>query len=175
MRPEHKNFLTIIIVTIFVYFTFLLFYGQIFFDFLTEFVAGVLGILIGFSLDRYIALWKKVRISKQIINSLLVELNNNLDLVRKMKAEIKPERIGYFELFQTNAWDMFSSRLELDNIEILFDLGSVYHRFQLFNEGMKLESLGGELSSVLERTPDFFDRLEKDLKNIIERLNSLKI
>ena len=160
---------------LFVYVYIFLFLPSIFMDFLAEFIAGFLGILIGFSLDRYIDLWKKAKISKQVKNHLFVELNNNLDLVKEIKPIFEPEKIPYFILFQTNAWNIFSSRLESDNIEILFDLASIYHEFQLFNEGMKNEGTGGGISSILERKPNFLEQLQKDLESIIDRLGSLKV
>lgn len=171
----YRVFIFTMLAMVCVYFVVYFLFPSIFPDFLASFTAGFLGILIGFGLDRHIELRIKNRITKQIVNSLLVELNNNLDSVKELKSVTKPQDIRYFELLQTNAWDMFSSRLELDNTEVLFDLGSVYHRLHFFNEGMKLESLGGELTMILERTPNFLEQLEKDLGSIIGRLDSVKI
>jgi len=174
LRTENKIFIMIIVTTAFIYFFFMLFYGQIFFNFLTEFTAGVLGILIGFSLDRYIELWKKVRVSRQIVNQILVELNDNLELVSDFKVRWEREHY-FFGLFQTSIWNMLSSRLEIDDIEILFELGSLYHRFELLNEAIRLEAVGGQLSTHLKEKPKFLDELEKDLDTVIETLNHLRI
>lgn len=176
LRTEDKILLFAMVIMMSLYLFFLFFLPSIFPSFLAEFTAGFLGIVIGFTLDRYLELRKKIRITKQIIDNLLVELYDNLDLVKKIKPEIKPDRtIFHFELCKTSAWDMFGSRLELDNIEVLFELGSAYHRMQLFNEGMRLEHISNALSRLIQRNPNFLDKLEKDLETIIEALENLKI
>jgi len=188
LRIEHKIFLLVVGGIGFFYCYIYIFMRSIIFQFLAEFTAGFLGILIGFSLDRYVELGKKVRISKQIINSLLAELNSNLNSVKKFKSEIKIPRsyrispssplgyrLSFFGLFQTSAWNIFSSRLELEAVETLFELGAIYHKFQLFNEAMKNESTGGTLVIFLRKNPKFLEKLEKDLEKIIELLNSLEL
>jgi len=173
---------------IFFYFYFYFFLPSVFYAYLTEFTAGFIGILIGFGLDRQIELWKKIRISKQIINNLLVELNNDLDLIKRFKSEIKipkyhrispssplGQRIKVFDLFQTSAWNILSSRLELDAIEVLYDLGAIYHRFELFNEAIKNESTGGTLEILLRRNRNFLEELENDLEEIIKTLDGLRV
>lgn len=174
---------------VFFYVLILVFLPSIKEAFLAEFFAGFLGILIAFYLDRQIELRKTAKTSKQIINSLLVELHYNLDLVKRFQSEIRiptyhrispssphGSGIDVFDLFQTNAWNIFSSRLELDAVEILYDLGAIYHRLELFNEAMKIESIGERrLSALLKRKPKFLRHLEEDLKEIIERLDSLRV
>lgn len=188
LRFEQKTLLIVVGTMVFFYAYIFVFLQLIFLQFLAEFTAGFLGILIGFYLNRQNELRKKIRISKQIINSLLVELNNNLDSVKKFKSEIKlPKhfrispslplgyRLNFFGLFQTSAWNIFSSRLELGAVETLFKLAAIYHKFELFNEAMKNEPTGGTLVIVLRNNPKFFEELEKDLEEIIKVLDSLKI
>jgi hypothetical protein len=178
LRAEDKIFLVIIGALVFFYVYIYIFLNLIFFQFLAEFTAGFLGILVGFSIDRYRELWAKNKITRQITNSLLVELNNNLDLVKEFITRIKPSfeyKIDFFNLFQTNAWNMFSSRLELDKIEVLYDLGAIYYKFELFNSAMKNQSIGGELTVLIEQHPKFLEELEKDIEEIITNLNGLKI
>jgi len=179
LRFEQKLFLIVVGGMVFFYAYVYVFLQLIFLQFLAEFTAGFLGILIGFYLDRQNELRKRIGISKQIINSLLVELHYNLDLTRELKPDIMQGRkqgtILAFDLFQTSAWNTFSSRLEVDAIEILFELGAIYHRFELFNEAIKLEGVGNQLSTLLERKPKFLEQLEKDLEEIIKLLNNLRI
>jgi len=185
LRFEDKLFLVIAVGLIFSFVYIYRFLSPFFLDFVIRFTVGFLGILIGFYFDRQIELRKKIRISRQITNSLLVELNNNLDLVKQFKSEIKlptyhrPSSSGYsirfFNLFQTSAWTMFSSRLELDAIEVLYELGATYHKFGLFNEAVKNEPTGFTLETFLREKPKFLEKLEKELEEIISVLESLRI
>jgi hypothetical protein len=150
--------------------------------FVAEFFAGFSGILIAFYLDRMIEHSKSVKISKQIIDSILLELHLGRSLINQIETEIEadnskgyPLPIGFFHLFQTNAWKTFSSRLELDDIELLYELGTIYHGFELFNEAMKLESEGNELSNFLKNNPAFLEGLQKDIDTAIDSLEKLKI
>ena len=138
--------------------------------------------IIAFYLDRMIEQRKSIRISKQIIESILIELHLGWSLINQIETEIEtgnskgyPLAIGFFHLFQTTAWRTFSSRLELDNIDLLYDLGTVYHRFELFNEAMKLESKGNELSNFLRSNPKFLEELQQDLDGTIDNLKRLKM
>jgi len=183
IRYEHRMFIIILGVTIFGYYLFWRFYERsVFLDFLIQFTAGVDGILIGFSLERYVELYKRIRISEHILDNILVELHYNLDLVKNIKPIIQHTsdgrvlvNIDFFDLFQTNVWDMFSSRLELKDIEILFDLGRLYHNLKLFNEGMRLESMGGELTAILQRNPKFLEYIEDEIKGVIYRIENVKL
>ncbi|MDH5771383.1 MAG: hypothetical protein OEZ25_08880, partial [Candidatus Bathyarchaeota archaeon] len=76
---------------------------------------------------------------------------------------------------QTSAWNILSSRLELDAIEVLYDLGAIYHRFELFNEAIKNESTGGTLEILLRRNRNFLEELENDLEEIIKTLDGLRV
>jgi len=188
LRFENRVFLIIVVSLLGFFILFHVFFPSIEEAFIAEFFAGFLGILIAFYLDRQIELRKNSKISKQILNSLFVESQSNLDLDRQFQSEIKIPKyhriapsspygagIEVFSLFQTNAWDTFSSRLELDDIEILYDLGIVYHRLKLFNEAMKIESIGERrLSYLLRKNPDFLTKLEEDLEGLIKRLSNLK-
>ena len=189
LKYENRIFLMMTAFVFAFYVIILIFLPSIKDAFLAEFFAGFLGILIAFYLDRQIGLRKKAKTSKQIINSLLVELSYDLNLVKKFQSEIKipthhrispssphGSGIDVFDLFQTNAWNIFSSRLELGAVEILYDLATIYHRLELFNEAMKIESIGERrLSTLLKRKPKFLGELEKDLEGIIERLDSSRI
>ena len=79
--------------------------------------------------------------------------------------------IENFNLFQTSAWDIFSSKLKMEKVEVLYELGSVCHRFEVFNAAMKLESTSGELSSLLREEPKFIEDLNTDLEALITILN----
>lgn len=168
---------------------FQLLFPSILSTFYAEFVAGVLGILIGLSFERS---WerhkeqqKKQTLTKQIIDRLTMELHGNLLLIEENKSKIKPSDIvvsssshpfgypiPYFFLFKTSVWDMFKSEFELDPLDLVFDLTDLYHDLNLFNEAMKNESYG-VLSNFLRRNPNFLEQLDKELKMIVNALESI--
>jgi hypothetical protein len=118
---------------------------------------------------------KSNRVTKQIIKVILTELDYNWDLAKRLDTKYvakyaEPQPISSFDLFQESSWKLFSSRLELDDVEVLYRLGTVYHRFERFNEAMKLESLGGECSTILREDSNFLKKLAEDIEGVIEEL-----
>jgi hypothetical protein len=172
---QNKLFLLIVSSVIILYFITWYSFPSARETFAVEFYAGFLGILIAFYLDRSIEQRKSDKINKQIISSLIEELNNNLNLI-KTYPKLNP-RTNFlsesFCLFQTSAWEMFSSKLELDSIKILFDLGTIYHKFETLNEAMKLESEGNELTNLLGKNPRYMEELSKRVKEIIQQLETI--
>lgn len=82
--------------------------------------------------------------------------------------------IQFFSFFQTNIWDTFSSRLDLDEIELLYDLGSFYHNLTVFNEAVRIESTGERrLSFLLQKHPNFLNEIEQEIKELISKLESI--
>ena len=116
LRAEDKSFWSILGFTVIIYFVFLCFLGSLFPSFLTEFTAGVLGILIGFGLDRRIDAWKNERDKKD----LLSDLRNELE-------EIKDKLKGVHLLYP-DIWDsaISSGQIRLLNSEQVRKLASVY-------------------------------------------------
>ena len=78
-----------------------------------------------------------------------------------------------FDLFQTTSWDMWNDRIDLDELEIMFELSNVYHKLHLFNEAKKLEKVTGGLSQVFRRYPMFYFDLKKDLNGVISSLEKV--
>jgi hypothetical protein len=87
-------------------------------SFITEYLAGILGVFSAFYLDRTNESKRNRELSEKIVNNLIVELNNNLDilnLLSKMPSEKKKKR---FITFQTTVWEMHKESLEFDNMDI---------------------------------------------------------
>ena len=106
---------------------------------------------------------------------ILAELEYNLVLVKTFKVRTKvpapKDHVdNVFDLFQTSAWNMFCSRVEMENIEILYQLGATYHRLQLFNEAMKNESTGRALAILLGANRKFLEEIERDIESLTRRL-----
>lgn len=175
---KYTGIIIITLASIVLVFYILIVFPSIFNAFLAEYFAGLLGILLAFGLNREIEKGKRLKISEQIRDNLIVELEGNLVLVRRFKKEIIPQTINkrlifaipFFNLFQVSAWNMFSTRLEQEDITILSELGVTYHKLGLFNEAMKTEATGFSLAEVLEDNPKFLAELEKDIVETIDKL-----
>jgi hypothetical protein len=178
LRLEHKIFLFIIGAVVVLYFLFYFLLPSIFLDFLAKFIAGFMGILIGFGLDRQIELWKRIRASKQIINSFVNELKRNRAFCEKYRNLVIAPAQGntvenFFDLFQTSTWDMFCSRLEMEDINIQYKLGELYHKLQLFNLAtINNNDIQRTLGILLERDPKFLLDLEQELGSLVKALEN---
>jgi uncharacterized protein YfkK (UPF0435 family) len=149
-----------------------------FVDFVTKFIAGFLGVLIGFSLDRQLELYRKSVSSKQIIRSFLTELEYNQAFCRKYKDRVVAPAHGntvenFFDLFQISTWGMFCSRLEMENINVQYKIGEIYHKLQLFNAAtVNNNEIQRTLGILLERDPKYLHDLEQELKDLVEALKN---
>jgi hypothetical protein len=137
-----------------------------------------MGILIGFGLDRQIELWKRIRASKQIINSFVNELKRNRAFCEEYKNLVIAPAHGntvenFFDLFQVSTWDMFCSRLEMEDINIQYKLGELYHKLQLFNLAtINNNDIQRTLGILLEKDPKFLLNLEQELSSLVEALEN---
>jgi hypothetical protein len=147
-------------------------------DFLAKFFAGLLGVFIGFALDRRIEHEKKVKASEQIINGFLTELDNNRAFCKKYKDRVVAPAHGnfvedFFDLFQTSTWDMFCSRLEMEDINVQYKLGEIYHRLQLFNLATTNNNeIQRTLGILLEDNPKYLHNLEEELGDLLKTLRN---
>jgi len=131
LSPEDKTFLSIIIVTILVYFMFLVLYSATtFLNFLTSFVAGILGILIGFGLDRKIEQIKNNRIKRDYLTLIHYELE---EIKGKIYPQVKSVNMLYPEI-----WDSLISSgiIRLLSSEQVTKLSKVYR----FIKGTQFEA-----------------------------------
>lgn len=177
LKSEHKVFLIVLGGTTIIYLSFFLFSRDLFPDFVTKLLAGFLGVLLGFALDRQIELWKRVDNFTQIMNSFLDELGYNLEFCRRYKEKIVAPAQGkqvenFFDLFQTSIWNMFCSRLELEDVKIQYRLGEIYHNLELFNEATRNEGTQKALSVLLQRNPKYLHGLEQDLDGMTKTLRN---
>lgn len=131
LTPEDKTLLSVIMVTLFVYFVFFFFYSATtFLGFLTSFVAGVLGILIGFGLDRKIEQRKNNRIKRDFLPLIHYELT-------EIKGKIYPQTETVNMLYP-EIWDSLISSgvIRLLSSEQVTKLSKVYR----FIKGTQFEA-----------------------------------
>jgi hypothetical protein len=103
---------------IFIFHTFTLYL-----PFITEFIAGLLGVFIAFSLDRYIDLWKNENERKKLLLDLRLELDT-------ITEQIKPllNRLDLPVIFYSDIWDsaISSGQLRLLSSEQLMQFSRLY-------------------------------------------------
>lgn len=120
-EPEDRSLLIVLVGTVVVFLVFLVFYFYtVFTDFLASWVAGLLGILTGFALDRRIEQTKEVRVK----NDFLALMHNEL---KEIKGEIPPQTNTPLMLYP-EVWDSFvsSGLMRMLSAEQVTKLSSVY-------------------------------------------------
>jgi hypothetical protein len=121
LKPEDKILIMVSVCATFIYFIFFFFYSSaIFFSFLTSWSAGILGILIGFALDRKIEQIKDNRVKRVFLNLVHDELN-------EIKSAIYPQTKDVC-LYSPDIWDSIISSgvIRLFNSEQVNKLSNVY-------------------------------------------------
>jgi hypothetical protein len=118
VKVEDRSFWNIIGFTVIIYLFFVFFLGSP--SFLSELFAGVLGILIGFGLDRRIDARKDERDKKELLRDLRDELEET-------KRKIFPQTESVLMLYP-EAWDSATSsgRIRVLNSEQVRKLSTVY-------------------------------------------------
>lgn len=175
---EHFSLVIMIVALLILPLLFAVILPLYFVDFETKFIAGFLGVLIGFVLDRQLELYRKIVRSKQIVKSFLTELEYNQAFCRKYKDLVVAPAHGntvenFFDLFQTSTWDMFCSRLEMEKTDVQYKIGEIYHKLQLFNSAtVNNNEIQRTLGILLERNPKYLHSLEQELKDLVETLKS---
>ena len=121
MRYENKIFLIIVGAVAFFYAYIFIFLQSIFLQFLAEFTAGFLGILIGFSIERYRESGKKNQDRKDLLRDLHDELE-----------EIKGKLTGKAFMLYPDIWDsaISSGQIRLLNSEQVTKLAKVYRQIK---------------------------------------------
>ena len=121
MTPEDKTLLSVITVTLFIYFMFFFFYSATtFLSFLTSLSAGILGILIGFALDRKIERIKHNRVKRDFLTLIHDELT-------EIKGKISPQTKSVLMVYP-DVWDSLISSgvIRLLSSEQVTRLSKVY-------------------------------------------------
>lgn len=155
-RLEMTIFATILLSTIGAYFLFMLFYEKnVFFDFVTQFTAGLFGILLGFSLGMFAEKFKDNEVKQDFLNLIHEELN-------EIRGLIYPQ-VNAVNLLYTDIWDsaISSGVIRLLTTDQVTKLPKVY-------KGIKGASYEAEWVrrdfEELESTPES----QADMKTCIE-------
>jgi len=125
LKPEDKILIVVSVCAMFIYFVFLFFYSSaIFFSFLTSWSAGILGILIGFALDRKIEQIKDNRVKKDFLKLIYGELT-------EIRGKIPPQSQSVLMLYP-EVWDSLISSgvIRLLSSEQVTKLSKIYRNIK---------------------------------------------
>lgn len=178
-KTENAFLLTITGFTIIVYSVFLTFYGEfVFLGFLTEFTAGMLGVLWAFSIERHRRLGKENRDRKDLLDDLRAELEE-IKQTTSGKKDTRRQRLF------PDVWEsgVSSGQLRLLSSEQVKKLSKVYRYVKdLDNERRRVrdaeeewEGMGRHLREDVykkryERLSVRLNIEENDLRKMIEEI-----
>lgn len=117
-------------------------------SYLSEFLAGFFGIIIGFTVERITRLKNENLISERVKQNLIKELGSNKEILQDFSTSTDK---GRFKLLMTTSWDMFKEQFSFKNLDVYFEIGDLYHDFIEFNSSM---NYCGDLRGVEIRMGD---------------------
>jgi hypothetical protein len=139
-------------------------------------IAGLFGIIIGFWLNESVRINRRKEQAKQLLKAIEEELEYNSKIASSIENDMEKENVT-FQIFKTNIWESFGSRLELiGNLKLVIRLSVLYHRLLNIANAIRynineIKEKGAEevLTYVLDEEP-----LEgiKQIRNEISSLTS---
>jgi len=182
MEKETRMLLLVFVVSLVTYFAFLFGYGwNAFLAFLTSFAAGVLGILLGFALDRAMEKQKDNEVRRAFLALIHDELT-------EIKGKIPPQTTGVYMLYP-EVWDSLvaSGIIRLLSSEQVTKLTKVYRNVkgtqyeaewvrravEEFNnvpesENQKREWLKNRYNELWNRHLERGNELTKEIENLLK-------
>ena len=137
---------------------------DIFSNYFSEMIAGIIGIMYGFSLQKKSEEAEEKEMMDLIQQNMIVELYENLDIIQNIQAI---DLDNSYIQFKVTVWELFQNRLKFDSLDIMFEIGSLYHRFTMFNNCMNFKGSTFEISGLFINYPNFLDILQNDINAII--------
>jgi len=137
-------------------------------SYITEFMAGLAGVTIGFLINSISQLKNENVLSQRVRKGLIKELETNKKILEDLKRNLLSER---FVQFQTTIWDMFKEKLTFDDVDLYFRLGNLYHGFIEFNNNISLYGIVAEAKSRMRRdSSKLFNDMIKEIDDILPLL-----
>jgi len=146
-------------------------------QFVAEFLAGLLGITLGFMINRIYESSRQKNRNFVILLTLESELNYNLGELSILEGRIDSGE--WFTQLKNTTWNMFCSQLSSFNeVLVVIDISNIYSDINHLNESMKKAQDIDQLRSIYSNYPphieieEYLDELKKSilycLSNIIE-------
>ncbi len=168
-REIEKEWTDIVFFGSFIFACFIVFYPSWAFSYLTEFLAGFLGVLGAFTLQKKQERKNQEDISDLLINNLIIELNENLDLVKSIQQDTDKGRVV---LFRTASWEMFKEKTIFSTLDVQFELANLYHKIEQFNTIMIMKGSIRQTTSFLGEGTDYYTDLQNTLESTLSLLMS---
>jgi hypothetical protein len=139
-------------------------------EFVAGFLSGILGIILGFEINRRYELSQQQMRIEFTLKSLRDELQLNFGDVGILESRIQRGE-ECFMLFRTTTWKMFGNQLDsFKDFQFVLSLGYLYWEFDYLNEAMKKGSSAQDLKEFYAYHPPF-----NGIMDILESLRKLII
>ena len=168
-REIEKEWTDIVFLGSLIFSCFIVFYPSSAFSYLTKFLAGFLGVVGAFTLQKTQERKNQEKMSDLLINNIIIELNENLDLVKSIQQDTNK---GRMVLFRTVSWEMFKENIIFSTLDVQFELASLYHKIEQFNNIMLVKGSIEQTTSFLEEADDYYTDLQNTLESTLSLLES---
>jgi len=135
-------------------------------EFVGGFLSGVLGIILGFKINRMHETSQLKKRTWFILHSLKDELQLNLGEIMTLETRIKRGE-ALFTVFRTTTWDIFGNQLDsFKDVQFVLSLAILYWDLDTLNEAMKKAEDVDDLKAFYSHRPPFqgIEELLKSLK-----------
>ncbi|MFC1487115.1 hypothetical protein ACFLRN_05455 [Thermoproteota archaeon] len=154
-------------------------FSLIFPQFIAEFLAGMLGIFLGFQIERkYEAIQQKKRV-RNILTSIKDELQLNLGELSTLEEKLRLKKDCFLQL-KSNTWKLFGNQLDsFKDLNFVICLSIIYWDFEHLNESMKKAENLEKLRKFYDNHPpyleleEFIDSLKKGIIQCLIELDEL--
>lgn len=136
-------------------------------EFIAGFLSGILGIVLGFTINRMHESGQQQKRIEFTLKSLSDELQLNLGDVMTLEEHIERGE-ECFMLFRTTTWDMFGNHLDsFKDVQFVLHLAILYWDLDHLNEAMKKAEDIDDLKAFYSYHPPFagLEELLKSLRN----------
>ena len=169
---EKHFFSFILLISLLALVPFYVFDREMFRAVYAEYLAGLLGIVVGYGLSRGRETKLQRSKTKQILESIREELQYNLGLIETIIDDIE-EKSYAFDLLKVTTWEIFKERLDvIENIHLLERMGLLYHEFLSTNEAIKQEGLTNALEAHFgENVPKGLSSIQEWISEVIRAID----
>lgn len=140
-------------------------------EFIAGFLSGILGIALGFTINRMQESSQLQKRSQLALKSIRDELGINSTVIEEVESYIK-EGKEWFRLFKTRAWNTLGYQLSsFKDFKLVSDLAELYWELNTFNEARKKAGDINDLNILYsgfgyEGFKDFMEFLSEFLEEI---------
>jgi len=165
----------IVVLSVVVFLAWVFWYNEsIFWNTLPEFIAGfmsgILGIILGFEIDRRHESNRQEKRIDFTLKSMRDEMQLNYGHLMTLQERIKKGE-ECFTLLMTRTWDMFGNQLDsFKDFQFVLSLGYYYWELNHLNEAMKKGSMAHDLENFYAYYPPF-----EGINDLLERLKKSSI